>query len=71
KPSLTAFRALLRAEKLQTANCIMVEDSLLNLVSAKKLGLKTVWVSAGSRASPYVDVKLRSLRDLPRRLGWL
>ena len=71
KPSLAGFRALLHAERLQPANCIMIEDSLINLVSAKKLGLKTVWVSAGSRGSPYVDVKLRSLRDLPRRLGWL
>lgn len=71
KPMLAGFRALLRAEQLDPRRCIMVEDSLVNLVSAKKLGMKTVWVSAGSRQSPYVDVKLSRLLDLPKRLGRL
>ena len=35
----------------------MVEDSLANLVSAKRLGMKTVWVSTGLRQSPFVDVE--------------
>jgi len=71
KPMPAGFRALLRAERLDPRHCIMVEDSLANLVTAKRLGMKTVWVSAGSRQSPYVDVKLRSVLDLPRRLGQL
>ena len=29
----------------------MVEDSLANLVTAKRLGIRTVWVSAGLRRS--------------------
>ena len=33
--------------------CIMVEDSLANLITAKRLGMKTVWVSTGLRNSPY------------------
>lgn len=71
KPMPAGFRALLRAEKLDPRHCIMVEDSLANLVTAKRLGMKTVWVSTGSRQSPFVDVKLRSVLDLPRRLGQL
>ena len=71
KPMPAGFRALLRAEKLDPRHCIMVEDSLANLVTAKRLGMKTVWVSTGSRQSPFVDVKLRSVVDLPRRLGQL
>ena len=47
KPMLAGFRALLRAERLNPRRCIMVEDTLANLISAKKLGMKTVWVSAG------------------------
>ena len=71
KPMLSGFLALLRAERLSPRNCIMVEDSLANLVTAKKLGMKTVWVSTGSRQSPFVDVKITSALELPKRCGRL
>jgi len=71
KPMLAGFRTLLKAEHLDPRRCIMVEDSLSNLVSAKKLGMKTVWVSTGSRQSPYVDVKINSVLELPKRCGRL
>ncbi len=71
KPMRSGFHALLRAEHLQARQCIMVEDSLANLVTAKKLGMKTVWVSAGLRQSPFVDVKIRSVLELPARSGRL
>jgi len=71
KPMLAGFRTLLKAEHLDPRRCIMVEDSLVNLVSAKKLGMKTVWVSAGSRQSPYVDVKVNSVLQLPKHCGRL
>jgi len=71
KPMLAGFRALLKAENLDPRRCIMVEDSLANLVTAKRLGMKTVWISSGSRASPCVDLKLRSVLELPRRGRWL
>ncbi len=64
KPMKAGFRALLRAEHLNPRRCIMVEDSLPNLVTAKKLGMKTVWVSAGLRQSPFVDVKITSATQL-------
>ena len=71
KPMPAGFHALLRAEGLQAKQCIMVEDSLANLVAAKKLGMKTVWVSAGLRHCPFVDVKIRSVLELPGRCGRL
>ena len=71
KPLLAGFLHLLRAERLNPRQCIMVEDSLDNLITAKKLGMKTVWVSAGSRQSPYVDVKVSTVRKLPERCGRL
>lgn len=71
KPMLAGFLHLLRAEGLNPRQCIMVEDSLNNLVSAKRLGMKTVWVSAGSRQSPYVDVKVRNVNELAQRCGRL
>lgn len=71
KPMLSGFRALLRAERLNPRRCIMVEDSLANLVSAKRLGMKTVWVSTGLRQSPFVDVKISSVTQLPQRCARL
>jgi putative hydrolase of the HAD superfamily len=71
KPMLAGFRALLGAERLDPRNCIMVEDSLANLVTAKKLGMKTVWVSTSFRQSPSVDAKIRSVTELPNRCGRL
>ena len=71
KPMLAGFQTLLRAEHLDPRRCIMVEDSLPNLVTAKKLGMKTVWVSAGLRRSPFVDVKINSVLQLPGRCGRL
>jgi putative hydrolase of the HAD superfamily len=71
KPMLAGFRTLLRAERLDPKRCTMVEDSLPNLISAKKLGMKTVWVSTSLRQSPFVDIKIKSVLQLPERCGRL
>jgi putative hydrolase of the HAD superfamily len=71
KPSLGAFRSLLRAHGLIASRCIMVEDSRENLRPAKRLGMKTVWITREPRAPAYVDVKIASVLALPRLLGRL
>jgi putative hydrolase of the HAD superfamily len=71
KPMPAGFRTLLRAEQLNPRRCILVEDTLANLESAKRLGMRTVWVSRSCRHSPSVDVKISHLLDLPRRLASL
>jgi len=71
KPMLAAFHALLRAERLDPRRCILVEDTLDNLVTAKKLGMKTVWINRSLRQSAFVDLKLRSAVELPAYYGRL
>ena len=71
KPAIGGFLRLLRDERLDPRACIMVEDTLPNLKTAKRLGMKTVWVSTCTRQPPCVDVRLPSVLDLPRRLGKL
>ena len=71
KPATAGFLHLLHKERLDPRRCIMVEDSLPNLETAKRLGMKTVWVSTSSHQPPCVDVKLSSVLDLPKRLGRL
>lgn len=71
KPSLPGFRSLIRQEGLNPHRCIMVEDSLQNLVTAKRLGMKTLWISSSTRQSSYVDLRMPSLLSLPRHLHQL
>jgi putative hydrolase of the HAD superfamily len=71
KPAIDGFLRILRQERLEAAQCVMVEDSLANLRTAKKLGMKTVWVSAGLRRSVHADVKLNAITLLPQYLGRL
>jgi putative hydrolase of the HAD superfamily len=68
KPDVHGFLKLLRQHRLQPSRCIMVEDSLENLRTAKRLRMKTVWVDASSRAPAWVDVHVRHVVRLPRLL---
>jgi putative hydrolase of the HAD superfamily len=83
KPSKLMLRRLLRKHGASARRCILVEDTLANLRSAKQLGVRTVWVTQylrmsdpiGAAALPrmlkrpaYVDVKVKSVRQLPARL---
>jgi len=69
KPDSYGFLRLLRQHRVKAAQCVMVEDSLENLRTAKRLGMRTVWVDAGNKNSPYVDVKIRDVMQLPRVRG--
>jgi FMN phosphatase YigB (HAD superfamily) len=53
----------------------MVEDKLENLQTAKRLGMKTVWLTGAlavqGRAPGYVDQTVRSVAKLPALLKQL
>ena len=68
KPQMAGFVRLLRKHHLNPMQCVMVEDSAENLQTAKRLGMKTVWVSASTRFPAYVDVKIQNVLQLPRML---
>jgi len=71
KPQMAGFARLLSRHRLDPARCVMVEDSAENLQTAKRLGMKTVWVSNTLRTPVYVDVKIRDVLELPRALARL
>jgi putative hydrolase of the HAD superfamily len=64
KPDAYGFLRLCRAHHLRPRRCIMVEDSLENLRTAKRLGMKTVWVSQAERAPGYVDMRIPGISEL-------
>lgn len=71
KPDAYGFLRLCRAHHLKPQRCIMVEDTLANLRTAKRLGMKTVWVSRSGRAPGYVDLRIASVGELSRRASSL
>ena len=66
KPDCYGFLRLARGNHLRPRRCIMVEDTLENLRTAKRLGMKTVWVRRAGRAPAYVDVAISDIAKLPR-----
>ena len=68
KPDRAGFRLLLRAERVVPAHAVMVDDMLVNLRAARRLGMATVWVSRQPRVPAYVDARIASVRELPRRV---
>ena len=83
KPSTLMLRRLLRKHGVAPRRAILVEDTLANLRSAKQVGLRTVWLTRylkmvdpiGGPTLPkmlkrpaFVDVKVKSLRQLPAHL---
>jgi putative hydrolase of the HAD superfamily len=80
KPDARMLRRLLVRLRTRAAHCVLVEDTLQHQRSARRVGLKTVWMQRWTRAAAshahlrfsmqpaYVDIKARRLRDLQRRL---
>ena len=71
KPDRRGFLRLLRKHRLRPRRCVMVEDSLVNLRTAKRLGMRTVWVGGAAKAPAHVDVSIRHVAQLPHMLGSL
>jgi putative hydrolase of the HAD superfamily len=71
KPDPHGFYRLLRQQRLNPAHCIMVEDSLANLKTAKRLGMKTVSVGVLPKRPAYVDLSVNSVLQLPAVLARL
>ncbi|MBR0566351.1 pyrimidine 5'-nucleotidase [Azoarcus sp. L1K30] len=71
KPGIAAYRKIIRRYRLEPRRCIMVEDTAVNLRTARMLGMRTVLVGAGTRHPAYVDVKIRSILKLRRAAGSL
>ena len=78
KPSALMLRAMLARERCVRGAAVLIEDSLANLKAARALGFRTVLVSPARRRRgrlhgrpPYVDLRIGSVRDLPRALARL
>jgi putative hydrolase of the HAD superfamily len=83
KPSKLLLRKLIAKEGVAAHRCVLVEDTADALKAARAVGMRTAWVTqylpvnasspaARKRKRPaYIDVKVKSVRQLPDRLSRL
>ena len=64
KPSVRGFKMLLQTLKVNARDCIMLEDSLPALMTAKRLGMKTIWVTKQLQKPSFVDYRINSVLAL-------
>lgn len=64
KPTMRGFQTLLRSIKAKPIDCIMLEDNLSALMTAKRIGIKTVWISRQLSKPNFVDYRLSSVSAL-------
>ena len=66
KPGINGYRRLLHTLRLPPSRCIMIEDSTVNLRTARRLGMHTVLVGRTPRRPSYIDIQIRSILELHR-----
>jgi len=64
KPSVRGFQGLLKTIRARPSDCIMLEDDLAALMTAKRLGMKTIWISQRLHKPSFVDFRLSKVSAL-------
>jgi putative hydrolase of the HAD superfamily len=64
KPSVRGFKLLLKTLKTHPGKCIMLEDNLPALMTAKRLGMRTIWISKKLLKPNYVDYRMSNVLAL-------
>jgi putative hydrolase of the HAD superfamily len=64
KPSVRSFQMLLKTIKAKPIDCIMLEDNLPALMTAKRLGMQTIWVTKKLQKPNFVDFRINSVLAL-------
>lgn len=64
KPSIRGFQMLLKTLKISPKDCVMLEDNLPALMTAKRLGMKTIWVTKKRHKPNFVDYQISSVLAL-------
>ncbi|MGQ0441955.1 MAG: pyrimidine 5'-nucleotidase [Methylophilaceae bacterium] len=64
KPSVRGFQMLLKTIQAKPSNCLMLEDNLPALMTAKRLGMRTIWVTKKLQKPNFVDYRLSTVLAL-------
>ncbi|MDO8961556.1 MAG: pyrimidine 5'-nucleotidase [Methylophilus sp.] len=64
KPSMRGFQMLLNTLNVNASDCVMLEDNLPALMTAKRLGMQTIWVTRQLKKPNFVDFRINSVLAL-------
>jgi putative hydrolase of the HAD superfamily len=64
KPSVRGFQKLLKQIKAKASDCVMMEDNLPALMTAKRMGMKTVWIAKSLQKPIFVDLRINNVLAL-------
>lgn len=64
KPSVRGFNRLIDTLRVNPKDCVMLEDNLPALMTAKRLGMQTIWISKKLHKPNFVDYRLNSVLAL-------
>jgi len=64
KPSLRGFQLLLASLRVKASDCVLLEDNAAALMTAKRLGMKTVLLSKKLHKPSFVDYRINHVLAL-------
>jgi putative hydrolase of the HAD superfamily len=64
KPSLRGFQLLLASLRVKASDCVLLEDNAAALMTAKRLGMKTVLLSKKYHKPSFVDYRINQVLAL-------
>ena len=64
KPALPSYQFVCQQLKVDSQECIMVDDSATNLRPAKNLNMTTIWFGQAAHNLPFVDFVAKDMADL-------
>ncbi len=64
KPSLRGFQMLLKTIKAKASDCVLLEDNTAALMTAKRLGMKTILLSSKCHKPSFVDYRINQVLAL-------
>ena len=64
KPSLRGFQLLLASLRVKASDCVFLEDNAAALMTAKRLGMKTVLLSKKYHKPSFVDYRINQVLAL-------
>ncbi|MGH7821989.1 MAG: pyrimidine 5'-nucleotidase [Candidatus Binatia bacterium] len=68
KPLPAAYVTVLARAGAAPAECLIVEDTLHNLVPARQMGMRTVWIGDPARPDPAADAVIARIHEIERVL---
>lgn len=64
KPSVRGFQLLLASLRVKASDCVLLEDNAAALMTAKRLGMKTVLLSKKYHKPSFVDYRINQVLAL-------